>query len=116
MRRIIYSRITLLILFLLVIFMIKQVYDIYKKEVLSRGNLNLITKQYNDLKSREEMLSSGINKLKTNEGVEEEIRSKFDVEKPGEQTVVIIGGSSSTEATNTTENAGLWQKFVGWFK
>jgi cell division protein FtsB len=96
--------------------MIKQVYDIYKKESLSRESLDSITKQYDGLNSREKMLSSEIDKLKTDVGVEEEIRSKFDVEKPGEETVVIIDSSSSAETTSTTGGVGLWQNFINWFR
>jgi cell division protein FtsB len=96
--------------------MIKQVYDIYKKESLSRESLDSITKQYDGLNSREKMLSSEIDKLKTDVGVEEEIRSKFDVEKPGEETVVIIDSSSSAETASTTGGVGLWQNFINWFR
>jgi cell division protein FtsB len=96
--------------------MVKQVYDIYKKELLSRGNLDTIEKQYNNLKSREKMLSLEIDKLKTDEGVEAEIRSKFDVKRPGEQTVVIINENSPTQTTSTMSNTNVWQEFLDWFK
>ena len=115
-RKIFYSRITLVVLLIVVVFMVKQVYDIYEKEVVSKNNLDLVVKKYDGLKSREKMLSSEIDKLKTKEGLEGEIRDKFDVEKPGEQTVVIVDNADTKQSTSTSENKSVWQSIIGWFK
>ena len=115
-RKIFYSRVTLVLLLIIVVFMVKQVYDIYEKEVVSKNNLDLVVKKYDGLKSREKMLSSEIDKLKTKEGLEEEIRDKFDVEKPGEQTVVIVDSVDTRQSTSTIQNTGFWQGVIDWFK
>jgi cell division protein FtsB len=115
-RRIFYSKITFVVLILLVLFMSKQVYDIYKKETLSRENLQSISGEYNSLKSRQKMLTSEIDRLKTDEGIEEEIRDKFSVAKPGEQVVVIVDSSSTVEDSAKNSNVGFWQKIIDWFK
>lgn len=43
-----------------------------------------------ELRNRKETLSKDINKLNTEEGIEESVRDKFQVVKPGEKMVVIV--------------------------
>ncbi len=68
------------------------------------------------MNARKDMLNSEIGRLKTDNGVEEEIRSKFNVAKPGETVVVVINGSSSTSSQNSSGNKGFWASFWSIFK
>jgi len=113
-----YSRVTLVFLLIFIIFIANQVYGIYEKQKLSKENLSSVKNQYEELKNREKMLTSEIDRLKTKEGMEEEIRNKFDVAKPGEQVVVITDDGSSTKVVKEENGtiSGLWNKVVGWFK
>jgi len=116
MRKVFYSKITFWILLILVILLSKQVYDIYKKKQLSQEGLATISKEYNNLKNRENMLSSEIEKLKTENGIEAEIRGKFDVVKPGEQVVIIINNGSSTPDQVKDNSYSFIDKIWSWFK
>ena len=62
------------------------------------------------------MLSSEIERLKTKDGIEEEIRNKFNVVKPGEHLVVIVDDASTSKNETTKQNTGWWGSFLGWFK
>ena len=114
LKSIIYSKVSLLVLFILVIFLGRATYDIYWKYKISSENYNVVKKDYDNLKERNEMLNSEIDRLKTDTGIEEEIRSKFDVAKPGETVVVVIDSSSST-STDKNLKQGFWAKFWGIF-
>jgi len=110
-----YSKVTLVILFIIVIFLAKATYNIYQKYKISAGNYSAVKKDYDSLNARKNMLGSEIDRLKTDTGVEEEIRSKFNVAKPGETVVVVINGSSSTSTNQDNTKKGFWTSFLGIF-
>lgn len=114
-RKVIYSRVTIFVLFIIVVFLGRSVYDIYTREQLSKSNYLSVKKEYDGLQSREAMLNSEIARLNTNNGTEEEIRSRFSVAKPGEVVVTVIDATSSLN-TATVGDSGFWQKFKGLFK
>ena len=115
-RKVIYSKITLVILFIFIIILIKANYGIFKKERLSNENYNIVKDDFDSLKNRKSILESEIQRMKTEEGIEEEIRSKFDVSKPGEVVVNIIDDNKSTTTNNKDGKVGFWSKVIGWFK
>jgi len=114
-RKIIYSRLTIVILFILVLLLANSTYKIYQKEKLSLEDYNQTKKEYEDLKGRQAMLDSEIARLKTENGIEEEIRSKFSVAKPGETVVVVVDSSSSSSTDNNGASLSWWQRFINWF-
>jgi hypothetical protein len=67
-----------------------------------------------DLRERDEELSQKMEKLKTPEGVEEEIRTKFGVAKENENVVIIVNEDSNAKASTT--KTSLWQKIKNIFK
>lgn len=115
-KNILYSKISFVILLILVIFLGRSTYDIYKKSKLSHENYIVVKKDYDSLNTRKEMLQSGIDRLKTDSGIEEEIRGKFDVAKPGETVVTIIDGSSSTSTDSNNQDRGFWSSFLSFFR
>ena len=115
-RKIIYSRITIVVLFVVIIFLAKAVYDIFVKERMSSESVSMIEKDYNSLKERQNMLKSEISKLNTKDGIEEEIREKYSVAKQGETVVVIVDSTSSTSSGKIDNQKGFWQGIVNFFQ
>ena len=115
-KKIFYSKMSFVILFVLVIFLAKATYNIYKKSQLSADNYAETKRDYESLKARKEMLESEIGRLKTDNGVEEEIRSKFNVAKPGETVVVVINGSSSSSTDAKNYHKSFWSSFLEIFQ
>lgn len=115
-RKVFYSRLTIFLLFVAVIFLARATYNIYTKEQMSADDYATVLKNYNDLNARQTVLTSQMDKLGTESGQEEEIRSKFSVVKPGETVVMVVGSASSTAASGPATSTGLWQKFVNLFK
>ena len=115
-RKIAYSRITIIAIFILVFFLSRSTYNIFKKERASSTSYSEIKNEYDGLKDRQSMLNSAISRLKTNIGIEEEIRSKFSVAKPGETVVVVIDGGNASSSTTDSNGGGFWQRIVDLFK
>ena len=114
-RKVIYSRITIVVIFIAIIFLARAVYDIFEKERMSAEDFSIIQKDYNSLENRQNMLKSEIDKLNTKDGIEEEIRGKFSVAKPGETVVVIVDSTSTASTSTKGSSKSLWQKFIGLF-
>ncbi len=116
-RMIMYSKVTLFVLFVLVVLFCRGVWNVYQKEKFSRDGLAVAEKKYADLSVRKDFLESQIQKMKTEEGLEEEIRNKFSVTKKGEVSVLIVDSSSSTvEDSGDKIQKSLWQSFLDLFK
>jgi len=114
-KKIIYSKLSFVILFIVILFLGKATYNIYQKSKFSSENYMAVNQEYSELKERHSMLKSEIERLKTDNGVEEEIRGKFNVAKPGETVVTIVNSNVSNEdADNSTK--GFWSKFLDIFR
>ena len=85
-----HSPITLLVLFLIIILFAYNTIGLIEKERETNKNKISELKKIDDLRKRESDLSKDISKLNTDEGIEESVRDKFQVVKPGEKMVVIV--------------------------
>lgn len=108
-KKIIYSKISFVVLFILIIFLARSTYDIYKKYRVSLNEYNSTKRDYDSLIARKNMLDSEISRLKTENGIEEEIRNKFNVAKPNETVVIVIDNDSSSTETDNSKKS-FWSK------
>jgi len=115
-RNLTYSRITLLILFLLVLFMVRSTWNVYQKKRISEEMKNLSLENVEKLRLRDNELGKSIEKLETDSGVEEEIRLKFNVVKSGENMAVIVEDEKNNLATTTNLKIGWWNELLNFFK
>ncbi len=117
-KRFLYSKITIVLLALVLVFLINSAWGVSKKARVAYENKERVSGDLIELKERERALLENIEKLKTERGVESEIREKFGVVKNGEEVVVIV--DSKVEKAKDDEQSimsprGLWQKFIGIF-
>lgn len=113
----IYSRPVLIVLLLILAWVLYGTWGIFQKERGSRANLVRVQNQLATLEARNRELSVDVARLSTEQGKEEEIRSKYEVSKPGEQLLVIV--DKSTTATTSPRQSGfgrLWSNFTSIFK
>jgi len=115
-KRLVYSKITLVILIILIILMFKMVWEVYEKECLTKENLTKTSNSLKGLQVREKMLSSGIDKLETDTGIEQEIREKYGLVKPGEEVIIVVDKGDSTSSLPISSRTGFWQKVKDWLK
>ena len=114
-RSFLYNRYILGFLGLLVILAIHSTWNVYQKQRESVALLRVAEDQSSVLKAREQELQTKIASLQTEQGMEEEIRSKFNVAKPGENVVVVLDQSDSATSTSTT-TISFWQSILNFFK
>jgi cell division protein FtsB len=113
-RKILYSKGTVAVLAILVIFFSRATWKLYTKERESAANAEQAHNSLKRMEDRKKVLSDEISRLKTDEGIEEEIRSKYGVSKPGEQVLIIVDDKEATTSTSTPDKT-LWQKIKDWF-
>lgn len=114
LRKVLYSRTTIFILFLIVLFLAQATWKVYKKEKITRDNLNQVADEYKKLETRERAIKSSVDFLQTDKGVESEIRSKFRAVKPGEQVAIIINDEVKKEVSPPPPET-FWMKVKKFF-
>jgi cell division protein FtsB len=87
-----------------------KIVDIYKKDVETARNKELVLNNINSLKEKEDTLNKDIAKLNTEEGKEEVIREKLQFAKENEKMVTIVDsyGTDSQQPETKMENTGFW--------
>lgn len=115
-RKYLYSKVTLVILLIIIAVLLNAVYGVYKKQALSRDNLAKTELDFTKLQAREKTLSSEIGKLKTDSGTEEEIREKYGLIKPGEEVIMMVDKNDSTSSPDEISDTSFWQGVRNWFK
>jgi len=114
-RNILYHKVTLALLFILVLLALHSTWKVYQKKQESLVMKETSTKRLNEFETRNNELDLKIKKLNTTSGVEEEIRSKFSVAKDNENMVVIVR-EDSTSTPILSEKTSFWSKFKALFK
>jgi cell division protein FtsB len=113
-RSVIYSRITLIVLLLLVLWFIHSTFTVYKKMKESETAKDLSLNDLEKLKDRSDDLRVKIDELDTERGIEGEIRSKFSVAKDNEEMVVILDDVDNVP-TPGSKKLTFWQKIRDFF-
>jgi cell division protein FtsB len=116
-KRRIYSKTSILILIFIFLLTARGVFYVYQKEKLTEIEVARVQKQKEDLQKRYEVIRSDSERLKTNEGIESEIRTKFDVVKEGEEVIVVVDKDIpiiQEDKRGTIKR--LWDSMIGAFK
>lgn len=115
-KKIVYSPIVLTVLFIFLLFIINGVWNVHERAIISSNSLKREQIELNKIIERERKLETSLEYLKTDQGVEDEIRSKFRAVKEGEKIAVILDDViATTTATTTEQNIGLWNRIINWF-
>ncbi len=98
--------ILIFLVFILVLFSYNMVGLIQKERETNKNKISELNK-IDELKKRKSTLSEDISKLNTEEGIEESVRDKFQVVKPGEKMVVIVdeNANQSTSSEESTDHS-----------
>lgn len=115
LKQFLYSKITLVVLVVVVGLLLNSVWNIYTKERETRIVRKNLEREFLELQEREELLREEIERLKTPRGIEEEIRSKFEVSKDGEKVMVIVDPTKDKETQIYKRKNSFWSKFLNFF-
>jgi hypothetical protein len=111
-RNILYSKASIVILAVLCILFAKGAWGMYGKMQASAEAKGSAEKELYNLTSRKQNVGGEIDRLKTKEGLETEIRGKFNVAMPGEEVIILIKGE---EVPHVVEEKGFFDSIKSFF-
>lgn len=114
-RRILQSRPVLVFLGLLVIFFAWGVFNLMGKMRVTIENKRLVENKVIELEKERIKLSTNIAKLKTESGIEENIRQKFGLAKEGEVMIIVMDDKNKPIAEEV-QKSGFFAFFTNLFK
>ncbi|MFA6273196.1 MAG: hypothetical protein WC673_01750 [Candidatus Paceibacterota bacterium] len=103
------------IMIILVIFAGRAAFNIYGRYQDSRASLALIEKELTTIENKKTTLEKTTTALKTEEGIKEEIRQKYQVAQDGEQLIVIIDDEQKKPTETPEKRTGIWQPILKFF-
>jgi cell division protein FtsB len=107
-RNIMYSKASIVILVILLSMFAKGAWGMYGKMQASAEAKENASRELHNLTERKNNVSEEIGRLKTTEGLETEIRGKFNVAMPGEEVIILIKGE---EVPQVVEEQGFFESF-----
>jgi len=112
-----YSKPFLIFLVVVVILLVKGTWGVLQKERESKRNVAEVSQELVQLSKRKELLQSQIQKLNTEEGIEESLRQKFQISKEGEKVLVVVDRApTTTQSQNTNIFQKIWSGVSSVFK
>jgi cell division protein FtsB len=105
--------IVFIILLIIFIVLLNSVNNVYKKKKETEKALTHMKEEVAKLEDRDQFLKDSIEKLKTKEGIDFEIRKKLNVAQVGESVAVIVDEKISSPTPPPTISS--WQKFKDFF-
>jgi len=116
LRKILYSRVTLAVLFVVLVLVAKGAWGIHQKAQIAISEREIAEHSLRELEERTAELDMSLGRLKSGSGMEAEIRQKFDVARSNEQVVEIVDDSSKKGENNEAVGSkGLWQNVSSFF-
>lgn len=116
LRKILYAKATLGVLFVAFIVVARGAWRMYQKASIARAERAEAEQSLADLAERAGGLKESITRLKSARGVEEEIRQKFTVVRPGEEVVVVVDESGKKGKNGTLGAPSPWTRFFEFLK
>lgn len=116
LKQLLFSKITLLVLLIVVLFFSTSVWDVYQKQretVLKRERAE---RELAELREREASLRAEIERIESKQGLEAEIRSRFEVGREGEGVIVIVDPKADEQAAHVAEAPSLWSRLISIFE
>ncbi|MBU1046424.1 hypothetical protein KKH36_01415 [Patescibacteria group bacterium] len=110
-----YSWLIIFVLFVIVLFLTKNVYGVLQGERKSQLNREQSEAILRELEEKRDSISSEIEYLKTEKGVETELRDKFRIVKQGEEMAVIINPENEDKDLYINEKQGFFIKIKDFF-
>ena len=115
-RKLIQSKPVLVFLIILTVFLIYNVIGLFIKREETEKNKEIAQNKIIELQKQKEKLTSDIEKLNTEKGLEESIRDKFGLAKDGENMIVIVDDASASIPSTENGKKGFFSFFKKIFK
>ncbi len=116
LKQLFYSPLSVIVFLLLAFFLARGAWSAYHKSSEAETSLAEAKREYAELENRQIFLAGEIERLSTNRGQEEELRSRYSVAKDGEQRVIIVEDVSTSSAASGGNHDSIWGRFLNLFK
>jgi cell division protein FtsB len=117
LRKILYSKVTLLVLFVACVLVARGAWGVHQKALIADSERNQALKAQEELQGRAIELEASLARLRSDQGVEEELRQKFTVAQPGESVVIVVDETDKTgKNTGVSGSESFWSRVVNFFK
>ena len=111
-----YSPLALIVLLVIFLLLARSAWRVYGHEKTSAADRMRVENELALANQRAMLLKTQVDNLKTKQGVDDEIRSKFNVVKENEGVAVIVTGTSGVStSTIPAEERSWWQKMFDIF-
>ena len=114
-RRVVYSWPILILLIILAVLLVGPTVRLYRKNRLAVNEHRLLLEEGERLRERRAQLAAEVEKLNTARGLEEEIREKFNVVKPGERVINLVLPPATTSLAIAPTVKPWWAVILDWF-
>lgn len=95
------------------IMLLNSLFNVYEKKKGAEEALVKMQADLQELGEREEHLDSYLNRLSTQEGVEFEVKRKFNVAEAGESVAIIVDEQTNPQDSEAPQTK--WQRFKGFW-
>jgi cell division protein FtsB len=115
MKRRLYSWPSLILLIFITVLFLRGTYVVFQKKAESAAYVTSLSQKEEDLQKQQTELSANIEGLKTEEGLEKEVKAKYNVAKDGEHVVILVdenGNASDTEPENDSWIQKAWNAIM----
>lgn len=115
-RKILYSKASILVLLVAFILVSRGAWSVHQKAEIARTERDESVRMLAELQERNTALEASLERLKSDKGIEDEVRQKYAVARPGEEVVVVVD-ESSKKGKNGDEalQKSFWQRLVLFF-
>ncbi len=113
-RTLLYSKVTMVILFLIVILMLRSIMELNDKRLSVQKIRNETDTKKNELQDKVNSLEVRNQKIKTEKGIDEYIRTTQPVVKEGEG-VIVIYDSKGEVVIPARSDMNVWERLIIWF-
>lgn len=110
------SKPSLIFLGIIILAFIFSMFSFVGKMEETAKNKKIVEDKIAELEKSKAKLSSDINSLKTEAGVEESIRNKFGLAKDGENMIMITEDKNLPETQSQTDSSGFFSFLKNLFK
>ena len=116
-RKIMYSKVALFVLLVVLFVVGRGTWDIYQKTSVAQTERDIAMRALADIQSRTTELQDSFVRLRSDRGIEEEVRQKYTVARPWEEVVVVVDDGEKIGKNGEAEDTkSLWQRFITIFR
>lgn len=116
LKHLIHSWPVLMLLGIVLVFFAFGVFRFLIKMIETSKNREIAESKLTELRENKEELSRDIENLKTNQGLEENIREKFGLVKEGEDLIIVVDSKENTDLNEETKQNWFISLFNKLFK